>query len=231
MKIKYIIILIILILLTIFFEYFIINSLYGSDPRIGNAIQSAAVFVALLAAVIALSTTDPKAKKVDVTITTDIDENHIGYYNKADLPQDIQTIYNGLPDPIISHRVQFKITNTSGFTLNKPTLSFRLPLEKKHPHKAGDQYVLTFNSNLFNSQAELRLLEFEDTQILSNSSLPFWNNKDNIIIWIRMIVNDGKPEPFYVNISINSENAEGVTQLVQIDSRCLIDQKKKRVKK
>ena len=221
MKTKYIITVVILILLAIVFEYCVINSPYGSDPRIGNAIQSAAVFVALLAAVIALSSGDPKAKNVDVTIKEDIDANHVGSYHKADLPEDLQTKYKSFPDPIASHRVQFKITNTSGFTLKKPTLTFRLPLEKQHPHKVGDQYILTFNSNLFNTQAELRLLEFADTRLLSNSNLPFWNNEDDITIWIRMLIDDGKREPFMVTISVNSENAEGVTKTVQIDPRRL----------
>jgi hypothetical protein len=224
MKTKYKIYLGILILLAFIFEYYIITSLCGSDPRIGNAIQSAAVFVALLAAIIALSATDPKTKKVDVEIKADIDENHIGSCNKADLPPSFQTKYKDFPDPIISHRVQFKMTNKSGFTLNKPTLTFRLPLEKQHPHKVGDKYILTFNSNLYNAQDELRLLEFADTWVVSNSNLPFWDNGDNIVIWIRMLINDGKRLPFIVNISVNSENAEGFTKPVQIDPRSLNDQ-------
>lgn len=219
MKTKYIITVAILILMAIGFEYYIIASPLGSDTRIGNAIQSAAVFVALLAAIIALSAADPKAKKVKVTIEQDIDPNNVGRYYKAELPNDLQTKYEGLPDPITSHRVQFKITNTSGFTLKKPTLTFRLPLEKQHPHKVGDQYVLSFNSNLFNSQTELRLLEFADNRVLSNSNLPFWNNDDNITIWIRMLLNDGKLEPFMVDVSVNCENAEGVTKPVQINPK------------
>lgn len=219
MKIKYFITAAILLLLALVFEYFIINSPCGLDPRIGNAIQSAAVFVALLAAVIALSAADPMAKKIDVKIKEDIDTNHIGFYYKADLPEDLQTKYKSLSDPITSHRVQFKITNTSGFTLNKPTLTFRLPLDKRHPYKRGDQYVLAFNSNLYNSQTELRSLEFADTWLLSNSNLPFWNKEEDITIWIRMLIDDGKCEPFRVTVSVNSENAEGFTKQVQIDPK------------
>lgn len=218
-KTKYIITVVILILMAIVFEYYVINSPYGSDPRIGNAIQSAAVFVALLAAVIALSGADLKAKKIDVTIKQDIDANHVGSYHKGELPEDLQTKYKSFSDPITSHRVQFKITNTSGFTLKKPTLTFRLPLEKQHPHKVNDQYVLTFNSNLFNSQTELRLLEFADTRLLSNSNLPFWNNNDDITIWIRMLLGDGDLNPFMVDVSVNCENAEGVTKPVWIDPK------------
>jgi hypothetical protein len=213
--------------MAIVFEYYVINSPRGSDTRIANAIQSAAVFVALLAAAIALSAADPKAKKVKVTIKQDIDLNNVGYYQKADLPKDLQTKYEGFPNPITSHRVQFRITNTSKFTLKKPTLTFRLPLEKQHPHKVADQYRLSFNSNLFNSQTELRLLEFADTRLLSNSNLPFWNNDDDITIWIRMLLNDGKLEPFVVDVSVNCENAEGVTKRVQINPK-YVERKGKR---
>lgn len=219
MKTKYIITVAILILMAIAFEYYVITSPLGSDTRIGNAIQSAAVFVALLAATIALSAADPKAKKVKVTIEQDIDPNNVGCYHKSELPNNLQTKYERFPDPITSHRVQFKITNTSGFALKKPTLTFRLPLEKQHPYRVGGQYILSFNSNLFNSQTELRLLEFADTLLLSNSNLPFWNNDKNITIWIRMLLNDGKLEPFMVDVSVNCENAEGVTKLVRIDPK------------
>ena len=219
MKIRYIITIGVLILLAIIFEYYVIFSQFGSDNRIGNAIQSAAVFVALVAALIALSAAAPKVKKVEVRIEQSIDTNNVGSYPKSDLPSDLQTKYKAFPDPITSHRVQFKITNTSGFTLKKPTLMFRLPLEKQHPYKAGRDYVLSFNSNLFNSQSELRLLEFADTRLLSNSNLPFWNNEDDITIWIRMLLNDGKLAPFMVEISVNCENAEGVTKRVRIEPR------------
>ncbi len=222
MKIRYIITIIILILLAIVFEYYVIFSKYGSNAEIGNTIQSAAVFVALISAVIALSTADPKPKKVKIKIEQSVDSEHIGIYPKNELPSDLRTKYKTFPDPITSHKVQFKITNTSGFTLKKPTLMFRLPLEKLHPRKNNGGYTLSFNSNLFNSQSELRLLEFADTRLLSNSNMPFWNNDDNITIWIRMLLNDGKLEPFIVEISVNCENAEGVTKKVQIEPRAII---------
>jgi hypothetical protein len=206
------------------FEYYVIISPLGSDTRIGNAIQSAAVFVALLAAIIALSVADPKANKIKVIIEQDIDPKNVGRYYKAELPNDLQNKYEDLSDPITSHRVQFKITNTSGFTLKKPTLTFKLPLDKQHPHKVGEHYILSFNSNLFNSQSELRLLEFADNRVLSNSNLPFWNNDDNISIWIRMLLNDGKLEPFMVDVSVNCENAEGVTKSVQINPKHAVSQ-------
>ncbi len=223
MKTKYKIIIALLLLTAIMIGYRIINLPIETriDNLIDRVIQSSAVFVALLAAVIALSATDLKAKKVKVKIEQEINLKEKGSYEKVKLPPDIQTKYKDFPDPITSHRVHFKITNTSGFTLNQPTLTFRLPLEKRHPHlyqhpQLGNFWKLTFNSNLYNSQSNIRVLEFEDTSILSNSNLPFWNHEESITIWIRMLLNDGKLEPFTVDVSINCENAEGITKKVTI---------------
>lgn len=221
MKLRYIFAIGLLIILAVIFEIQLFK-LTKPDDYIGNAIQSAAVFVALMTAIVALSAADPKEKMIDVTIDHDIDLNSVGSYNKNELPKYLQEKYAGFQDLITSHRVQFKIKNTSKFTLRKPTLTFKLPLEKRHLNKKEDgSFNLSFNSNLYNTQTELRVLEFGDTQILSNSNLPFWNNDESITIWIRMLLNDGILEPFIIQISVNSENAEGVTKIVQINPTIL----------
>lgn len=230
MKTKYLIIMIVLIISAIAFEYYLMYSSLGVNNRVGTAVQAAAVFVALLAAIIALSSADQKPKKVGVTIELFIDPNHVDRVNKGELPDDLKLRYELFPDPITSHRVSFEIKNNSGFTLKKPTLTFRLPLEKQHPHKVRDQYYLSFNSNLFNSQSELRLLELADTRLLSNSNLPFWNNGDTITIWIRMVLDDNTSKPFTVDVSVNCENAEGDTKSVKVDSKKLLLEKAERHK-
>jgi multisubunit Na+/H+ antiporter MnhC subunit len=222
MRAKYIIAIALLICLAAAFEFFVILQQDRADMRMGYAIQTAAVFVALIAAVIAMSAADPKPNKVRVQINQTINPIHVALYKKSELPTDFLNRFADHPDPIISHRVEFTITNTSGFTLKRPTLTFRLPLDRQHPHKVGDRYVLSFNSNLFNSQRELRLLEFADTRLLSNSNMPYWNNGDRVTIWIRMIVAYGKSEQFMVEISVNSENAEGVTKRIQISAKDLL---------
>ena len=219
MKKKYIITIGVLIILATVLEYFLIFSQGASDTKISNVIQSVSVFVALIIAVIAMSIADPKVKKANVNVEQNVVENNVNLYVKSDLPSDLQLKYESFPDPITSHRVQFKITNISGFTLKKPTLTFRLPIEKQHPHRVGRSYTLTFNSNIHNPQSEFRLLEFADSCLLSSSNLPYWNNGDEITIWIRMLLNDGRLEPFIVEISINSENAEGITTKVSIEPR------------
>lgn len=217
MKRNYQIIIALLILGFLAFEYSVISSPVGEYSRFENIIQSAGVFAALLAAVIALATADPERKSVNVKIKTAIDKMNIGTYPKKELSDSLRDIYQNYPDPVKTHKVLFNITNTSGFTLQKPTLSFRLPLQKQHPSKVGDIYSKrTFNSNIFNSQRELRHLEFADTLILSNSNLPYWNNGEEITIWIRMALDDGKFEHFIVDVSINCENADGLTEKVII---------------
>jgi len=215
MKRKYIITIGVLIILATVLAYFLIFSQGASDTKISNVIQSVSVFIALIIAVIAMSIADPKVKKANVEVEQSVDENNVNLYVKSDLPSDLQLKYESFPDPITSHRVQFKITNISGFTLKKPTLTFRLPIEKQHPHRVGRSYTLTFNSNIHNPQSEFRLLEFADFCMLSSSNLSYWNNGDEITIWIRMLLNDGQLEPFIVEISLNSENAEGLQQKYQ----------------
>jgi len=219
MKRKYIITIGVLIILATVLAYFLIFSQGASDTKISNVIQSVSVFIALIIAVIAMSIADPKVKKANVEVEQSVDENNVNLYVKSDLPSDLQLKYESFPDPITSHRVQFKITNISGFTLKKPTLTFRLPIEKQHPHRVGRSYTLTFNSNIHNPQSEFRLLEFADFCMLSSSNLSYWNNGDEITIWIRMLLNDGQLEPFIVEISLNSENAEGITTKVSIEPR------------
>ena len=219
MKRKYIITIGVLIILATALEYFLISSQGASDTKISNALQSVSVFAALIIAVIAMSIADPKVKKAHIEVEQSVDENNVNSYVKSDLPSDLQLKYESFPDPITSHRVQFKITNISGFTLKKPTLTFRLPIEKQHPHRVGRSYTLTFNSNIHNPQSEFRLLEFADFCLLSSSYLSYWNNEDEITIWIRMLLNDGQLEPFIVEISLNSENAEGITTKVSIEPR------------
>ena len=212
----------VLIILAIVLEFTLIFSQAESDTRVSHAIQCASVFAALIIAVIAMAIADPKVRKIKVAVEYNVDENNVGSYEKSDLPSDLQLKYESFPDPITSHRVQFKMTNVSGFTLKKPTLAFRLPIEKQHPHRFGRNYRLTFNSNLYQSQSGLQLLEFADSCLLANSNLPFWNNGDDITIWIQMLLNDGEFATFKVEVSVNSENAEGTTTNVTIEPSLLI---------
>ena len=220
MKAKYIIPIIVLILiyitLSVWFWYGI-----GCDPRIGNIIQVAGIFVALIASVIALSTADPKSKQVDFAIKQSLEKKET--IKKSNMSDDLKKNYSGFPDPVSSYRVQFKITNISKFTLKKPTFSFRVPMDKKHPNKkeSDNMYSMrSFNSNLYNSAQELRMLEFADMCLISNS-IPYFNNNEDVTLWIRMVLHENM-EPFSVEVSINCENAEGITKKIEIQPKRLI---------
>lgn len=175
----------------------------------------AGLAVSGLALVIARSAGDPRAKRVKVTIEPSVDEGHALTHPKDKLTPNLAKHYESLPDPVRSHRVRFRIKNVSDFTLERPVLTFRLPLQKQHPDEQGQR--LTFRSNLFNYQRDIQLLEFEGTRILSNSISPYWNHDDNITVWIRMVLDAGGLDPFTVDVSVNSENADGVTKKVEID--------------
>ncbi len=225
MKIGYIIVLLLLATLAVAFVYLVLASPLGSHSQLEKAIQSAGVFTALLAAVVALAAVDPKRRSIKAEIAVSVNQNHVGTYGQDQLSEELRKNYDGFPIPLKSHRVEFKIKNVSGFTLKSPTLTFRLPMQKQHPHIVPGQLCnkRTFHSNLFNSQQELRLLELADTQVLSNSNLPYWNEGDEVTIWIRMILDDGKRNPFDVEVSVNSSNADGKTQTVKIHPAALVE--------
>ncbi len=218
MKAKYLIFIVILLLGAAAFEIVLFCSSVGQHPRLENGIQSAGIFVALLAAVIALSAADPPRRKVTAAIDKPLltgEENH--HHDK--MTEDLKELCKALPDPVRSHRVHFAVTNTCGFTWAKPVLSFRIPIDRKHPEGKDKEKLsgLTFNSNLYNSQKELRILEVADACIISNSNVPYWNPGEKITFWIRMVVDNGRPEPFNVYVSVNCDNADGITEALTVD--------------
>jgi hypothetical protein len=221
MKARYTIFIIAILAAAIAFEYLLFASLLGEHPRLENGIQAAAVFIALLAAVVALAESDPKPRQVKVAIEPYIGIDHASTHTKASLPPHLARAFDHLhlSDPFSSHRVHFKMTNLSSFTLVRPSITFRLPLSRRNPHEVDGNYTATFNSNLFNSQDDLRILEFGDTQVLSNSNLPYWNDRDEVTIWVRMAFSEADLSPFDVEISVNGQNDQGITKRVQISPR------------
>ncbi|MCK4694739.1 MAG: hypothetical protein KAT74_03205, partial [Candidatus Cloacimonetes bacterium] len=133
---------------------------------------------------------------------------------------------------ISSYQVHFKIKNTSGFVLKKPTITIRVPSERKCPNKNNLSSKYTeriITSDLFGSSQDLKRLEDGDNTILSNSILPYLNNDQELPFWVRMIINDESSEEFSVEVSLNSENAEGFTQEVPINPKELISKFKQKV--
>jgi hypothetical protein len=202
----------------------ILFSPFGEHSQLQNGIQGAGIFVALFTAIIALGTADRKRKQVNIKIEPSINLKQSATYHKNQMKQNLSELYKDLPETFKSYQVNFRMTNDSGFSLEKPTLTFTLPYEKQHPYKAEDQTmyeIRSFNSNTYNAPHEFYLL-FEENIILSKTILPFWNNQDSMTIWIRMVIDDGKFEPFKVNVSINCSNADGKTYPIEIRPKELL---------
>jgi hypothetical protein len=218
----------------------------GDHPRLENAVQLVAVFAAVAAAIVALSATDPKRESVKVRLVHSLSTDHIETYAKDDLPRGLRDAYDDLPHLFASARVEFRMTNLSGFTLNRPTFTFMLPKDRAHPVsrsfaspgptanaaalngergpmiRGNRVFSVNYNSNLFNPEQPPSRLEFADTYVLSNCVLPFWNRDQQVTVWIRMIVDDGTRQPFPVRVSVNCDNADGWTKEVMIEQKPLV---------
>lgn len=220
MKLTYFFALLVIIGLGILFEFQVFFTEIAKSSLLDKALQGAGVFVALFTAFIALAMSDRKSKRIKTKVTISADKATKSETFKNQMTGAIKDIYKDFPDPVVSYQVHFLIKNRSGFDLKKPTMSFTLPLNRQHPAKSNssDKHDSRFfNSNLFNSPRDLMIFEFADTRILSNSNLPFWNNKDELTFWIRMVLENNSSESFNMKFSINSENADGVTEKVSID--------------
>ncbi len=222
MKTPYLLATITLLLLFGTFEAGVIFWQLASQPWLDTAIRGAGIFVALIAAVIALHASDKKERRIKAQIEVSLDDAETSTYKVDEIPESLKKSVTYAQKELRSDRVHFKITNESGFTLNEPTLSFRLPIIKQHPHRLEDgTWVLTFNSNLYNSMAQLRTLQFGDTAIISNSNLPYWNYGEPVIIWMRMALDVGGADTFAVHVTLNASNAQGVTTSVPINPHAL----------
>lgn len=213
MKYRYLAILAILFVFALVFAYITISTQIGDNSRLGNVIQSLGVFAALFAAVIALAGADPAKLSVKFELETAIDNEGIDEYNKNNLSDNLKKLYEKYPDPFKSYKINFKITNTSGSTWKNPNLTFRLPMRNSHPDKDNRERT-AFNSNIHNSSESYRQFQFQDTLVISNSNLPYWNDKDDLTFWIRMAIAKNL-EPNVV-VSVNCDNAEGVNQKIKI---------------
>ena len=223
MKARYKVAIATLAILFLSFEVAVINGPLASQGWLAPALQGAAFFVALAASVIAIHSSDrnPPHAKADVQIAPG--DIQLSQHSRdttrdrewKDLGHDVSPFHTG--------RVHFRIKNQSGFTLREPTLSFRLPLNRHHPHRFPDgSWAVTFNSNLYNNPDNLRTLQFGDTAIISNSKLPLWNHGAELVFWIRMALDAPNSDPFSVEVSLNAENAQGHTETLTIEPRDLL---------
>jgi hypothetical protein len=183
--------------------------------RWSGAAQIAGTFVALVAGIIALAVADTKPKQVKISVKAVADTTEdVANYDKNDLhaDRDLRRIWDCYPDRFKSYKVKFTIINRSGFTLKEPRVTFRLPLTARHPHEARN-WQPAFHSNTFAKPEGFYGIQFGDDYVLSQRVLHHWNKEEEFLLWIRMVIDVGHPQ---VWISVNADNAEGATQIVQI---------------
>lgn len=180
------------------------------EIKISQLIQAFIGFAAISSSIIAFAISDKKTKQIKFLLHSyALSRDEVGKHPKLILKESIRKDFESFPETILSHQVYFKITNLSGFTLNKPTITIRLSKKYMHPDEDGN--YLTIRSNLFNSQITSQILNFAETIILSNSNLNYLNDREAIKIWIRVCLptNDDKGVNF--RVALNSEDAEGRT--------------------
>jgi hypothetical protein len=218
MKIRYWIVIGFLVIATAICAYLVISQWGEMYPHLGDVIQIVGVFVALITAVIALGTANPKTKKVRIKITppslSDKEE-----YGKEKMSPELQEKYEKFP--VESHRVHFKMKNTSGFDLKNPVITFnKLPIEKQRPYKKeGDALYSTrhFTFSIVRTDRKSHFLEVDEKyQLICIDGLPYWNKNNEIDLWVRMVLGNSGKDPFEIEISVNCENADGSYQMVEI---------------
>ncbi len=215
MKCNYNLILVLFFVMAIAWVFFVVATPFGDNSHLEKAIQGIGIFVAIFTAIVALKIADVKKfVKTEVEVFIDNIDNT---FKTSELPVG----WTKFGEEVSFYRTNFKITNNSGFTLRNPTLSFRLPREKKSLQKVNDTYLEGFNSNIFNSREKVRFLEFADKIIISNSNLPYLNHEETQIIWFILFF--GNMNPFTVELSINCENAEGITKKIRIKPKELLE--------
>lgn len=192
-----------------------------------NAIQAAGVGAALSAAIIALSQADPKKPqvKVQAAVCGQLDAESV--VSKQSLPQELRDLFADYPDPIVHFRVPFCVKNVSGIALAKPTLTLMIPERKaRHPRQLDAKtWGVGYATSLTGDRSEVYPVMFAEKCVFSNAGLPYWNDQGEVRFWIRMVLDDGNRKPFKVEVSLNSENAEGRPVEVDVQPEHLLGHK------
>lgn len=215
---RYTIFIVVLGILAVCVVSYLYVSPIGENPKIQNIIQSIGLFIALIAAIIALAIADFARKvKMEVKVVRIKKEKDYKIF-KDDLPDDLKASYKKasyekFSDPLEFHLVYFKIINRSGFSLRKPVFTFEIPSGKTYIAKKEGKYQRTFHSSMWFIKEGF---EFEhDRILLYNNIFPYFNDEQNL--WIAMFLEN--MESFNVLLSLNCENADGITKKVNVDPK------------
>jgi hypothetical protein len=213
---KLILVLFIGAIILIVFSYV---SLLGCDSQAARLIQILSGLAVAVAAVIALSNADIPKKKVNVTVEkVYIDDERVVKESELD---GLKKFYKKFP--VTSYRVHLKIKNKSGFDLKNPVLTFaQLPKEKQPPYSQTGKKPYSkrrFTFSVVRTDKKAYSLVVDKKLLISLDGLPYWNKDSEIDVWIRMVLDDGE---FDVEVSVNCENADGVTKTVTINPKGLL---------
>ena len=207
-KIRYYIIIAIIIILTSIVELKIYNSI--DAEKWDRILQVFAGVVALISGVIALAVTDKKSRQVNFDIQVHANKTKLKEeYKKDELDNTIKYVYKDYSEIFYSYQVYFDIIYKSKFSLEEPTLTFRLPQNLRHPNKQKNQ--TEYRTNIYNEQNKIQKLEFGNTCVISSSNLPYLNEDDTFKIWIRMCLDADSDKKVNIKISLNGKNADGKT--------------------
>jgi hypothetical protein len=229
MKKKYITVLVVLSILFLTYIYSMLCTTLGADPRHATIIQGTSIFVALIAVVVAWAASDRKERSVIIKVQLNPDAEGARCYQKRSIiDAHLREEFADYGDVIRSHKVRFTLVNESGFDLPNPIFTFRLPADRQHPHWETVSTEMriktrTFYSNLFSSPNPRHSREFGKTCVLANKVLPVLNDGDEISIWIKMILEDPREDPFEVTIYVNCENAKGFNKTITINPKKLLE--------
>lgn len=230
MRLGYIFSIVIIFFLIIGLIYLLLYPPLLKDSPFGRIAGSANIFVpslaALLAAVIALSTADPKKNKVKIEIEEPyIVDKEKEIYEEGELDNNVKACYKAFP--VTSYRVHFKMKNISGFDLKNPVITFnKLPIDKQRPYsETGNKHYSKrlFSFSIVRTDKKSHSLEVDKKLLISLDGLPYWNSDSEIDLWIRMVLDGGGLEEFDVDISVNCENADGMTKPVKINPKELLE--------
>jgi hypothetical protein len=218
MKNKYKIFIGVFIVLAISFVVWLGYFTDNKELPVDQLIQGISIFVAIIAVVVALSASDPKPRKVNVKLNTSVDKEPRRQYQKQELSDMLKTKYENQPEVFHAYTVRIKVLNISGFDFVKPILTFELPLEMEHPEISEPPILWSvFHTNLYNSGEQMQRFWNDEKILISNSNFPFWNTGREYEIWFEMVIDEVNYTPFEVILSINCNNAAGISKKIAIN--------------
>ena len=196
------------------------------------------MFLAAVTAVIALSVADRKKEKIKAEIRKspyvkkfdqEVPIENQKFISISDISEnDIKERYKDFNKPIKFYIVEFELVNRSNFDWKKPTFTYKIPVNQRYLKPRGENIWTEDlpHTNYHSVSPGSHYYVSGDNDIFSSIKLPYINNGKGLKIWFTLFL-DIDMEEFVISVSINCENAEGVTKEIRITPKKLIDDFKK----